>query len=75
MRRATPEVLVLIIFRSGFVPVPPGRPSMVTYCAPFMSIVAVEFELVMVSPVAPDAGLTVIVLTVLAQLIRGTLMG
>ena len=57
-------------------PLPPGRPSMVTNCAPFKSTVAaVVFALEMESAVAPLAGRMVSVFTALAPLSAGMVSG
>ena len=60
-RTAGPPVLVLEIVISRVAPVPPGRPSIVTKLDPLRSINAVALEPVIESPVAPVAGLIVIV--------------
>ena len=60
----------------ALLPAPPGRPSMITNCAPFKSTVAaVVSALEMESAVAPLAGRMVRVFTALAPLSGGMVSG
>lgn len=73
-RVATPDD-VLAIVSCFAVPVPPGRPSKKTLCAPFRSKVAVVLALLIDNAVAPAAGRTVTVLVELFPAIFPTVSG
>lgn len=68
-------VLVLAIVSCFAVPTPPGRPSKMTFEAPFRFKVAVVLALVIERFVAPACGLIVKVLELLAPMIEPKVSG
>ena len=73
---ATPAFAVFAMVSCFAVPVPPGRPSRITFCAPFKyTVAAVVFALVMASELAPMAGRMVRLFAALEPVSTGMVSG
>src|ERR1700759_2159642 len=74
-RMATPVADTLVMVSWLVVPTPPGLPSMITFFAPLKSTVAVLLLLKIERPVAPAAGLMVMLLVEFEQATKPSVRG